>query len=171
MISVLVADDHGVVREGIRRVLEGEPDVRVCGEAANGEEVLAMVEEHLPDVVLLDISMPKLSGLEALERMRKLHPEIKTVLLSFRAEPPVVQSAIALGADGYLLKNARKDEILTAIREAVQGGSYFSPAVAREIAERVRDGGRGAEEPFTQLSGRERELIALVVSLENHCHY
>jgi two-component system response regulator NreC len=157
VISVLVADDHGVVREGVRRVLEGEDDIRICGEAADGKEVLAQIERHHPDVVVLDISMPGLTGLEALDRVRKKHPETKIVLLSFRGDAPLVQSAVSLGADGYLLKSARGEEILCAIREVVRGGCYFSPPVAREIADQAREG--ESSEPFAQLSAREREVL------------
>ena len=96
------------------------------------------------------------------ERLRNQHPEVKTVLLSFRADPPLIQSAVALGADGYLLKNARKDEILAAIREVMRGGCYFSPPIAREIVDQIREPGRKGGEPFTQLSAREREVLRLI---------
>ena len=162
MISVLIADDHSVVREGVRRVLESERDVKVCAEAGDGEEVLEMIEKHRPDIVILDITMPRLSGLETLERVKAKHPKVKTVLLSFRAEPPLIQSAVSLGADGYLLKNARKDEILAAIREVMRGGCYFSPPIAREIVDQIREPGRKGGEPFTQLSTREREVLRLI---------
>ena len=108
VISVMIADDHSVVREGLRRVLEGEPDISVCAEAADGEEVLEQMDRHRPDMVILDITMPRLSGLETLERVKASHPGVKAILLSFRADPPLIQSAVSLGADGYLLKNARK---------------------------------------------------------------
>ena len=116
MISVLVADDHSVVREGIRRLIEGEDDLQLCGEAADGREVLEKIETHHPNVVILDITMPRLSGLETLERVRSKHPEVKTILLSVHADPPMIRNAISLGVDGYLLKNARSSEILSAIR-------------------------------------------------------
>jgi DNA-binding NarL/FixJ family response regulator len=159
VISVLVADDHSVVRQGIRHVLEGEDDIKVCAEAGDGEEVLEQVEKHRPDLVVLDVTMPRLSGLETLERLRAKHPGVKTVLLSFRADPPIVQSAVSLGADGYLLKNARPDEILAAIREVMRGGCYFSPPVAREIVDQIRQPKRKGDEPFTHLSLREREVL------------
>jgi DNA-binding NarL/FixJ family response regulator len=159
VISVLVADDHSVVRQGIRHLLEGENDIEVCAEAADGEEVLQLVEKHRPDLVILDITMPRLSGLEALERIRAKHPGVKTVLISFRADPPIIQSAVSLGADGYLLKNARPEEILAAIREVMRGGCYFSPPVAREIVEQIREPRRKGDEPFAHLSTREREVL------------
>ena len=162
MISVLVADDHGVVREGIRRILDGESDINVCGEASDGRELLEQVEKQHPDVIILDITMPRLSGLETLERVRSKHPQVKTILLSIHAEPPMIQSAVSLGADGYVLKNARTAEILSAIRAVTRGGSYFSPPVAREIVSQIRDPRPAAEQPFSLLSTREREVLHLI---------
>ena len=162
MISVLVADDHSIVREGIRHVLEGENDIKVCAEAADGEEVLEQVEKHRPQVAVLDITMPRLGGLETLERMRSNHPDVKVILLSVHSDPPFIQSAISLGADGYVLKNGRAAEIVTAIRAVTKGGSYFSPAVAREIVEQLRAPKRDADEPFSILSTREREVLHLI---------
>jgi DNA-binding NarL/FixJ family response regulator len=162
VISVLVADDHSVVREGVRRLIEGESDIQLCGEAADGREVLEQVETHRPNVVILDITMPRLSGLETLERVRSKHPEVKTILLSVHADPPMIQNAISLGADGYLLKNARSGEILSAIRAVTRGGSYFSPRVAKEIVAQIREPRPATDQPFTLLSGREREVLQLI---------
>ena len=116
MISVLVADDHGIVREGLRRLVEAEADLQVSGEARDGREVLQQVEEQKPQVVVLDISMPRLGGLETLERLRTLHPDVKVILLSVHGDAPFIQSAISLGADGYVLKNGRAGEVVSAIR-------------------------------------------------------
>ena len=162
MISVLVADDHSIVREGVRRLIEGESDIKLCGEAADGREVLAKIEAHHPNVVILDITMPGMSGLETLERVRSKHPEVKTILLSVHADPPMIQNAVSLGADGYLLKNARSSEILSAIRAVTRGGSYFSPPVAREIVAQIREPRAATEQPFSLLSGREREVLHLI---------
>ncbi len=159
MISIVVADDHGIVREGLRRLLEAEPDLKVCGEAEDGREVLQQVASAKPDVVVLDITMPRLGGLETLERIRAEHESTKVVLLSVHSDPPFIQSAIALGADGYVLKNGRAAEIVTAIREVMKGGSYFSPAVAREIVEQLRAPKTDSNEPFSLLSSREREVL------------
>ena len=162
MISVLVADDHGIVREGLRRLLESEQDLKVVGEAQDGREVLDQVERHQPQVVVLDITMPRLGGLETLERLRAKHPEMKVILLSVHGDPPFIQSAIALGADGYVLKNGRAAEIVTAIREVMNGGSYFSPVVAREIVDQLRSPKAASNDPFSLLSGREREVLHLI---------
>jgi DNA-binding NarL/FixJ family response regulator len=162
VISVLVADDHGIVREGLRRLLESEADLDVCGEASDGREVLEQVELHRPNVVVLDITMPRLGGLETLERLRAKHPEVKVVLLSVHGDPPFIQSAITLGADGYVLKDGRAAEVITAIRAVIKGGSYFSPVVAREIVEQLRSPKQANDEPFSLLSGREREVLHLI---------
>lgn len=162
MISVLVADDHGIVREGLRRLLEAETDLEVVGEARDGREVLQRVEELKPHIVVLDISMPRLGGLETLERLRANHPEVKVILLSVHGDASFIQSAISLGADGYVLKNGRAAEIVTAIRAVTKGGSYFSPVVAREIVEQLRTPHTRSQEPFSILSTREREVLHLI---------
>jgi two-component system response regulator NreC len=143
-------------------LIEGESDIQLCGEAADGREVLEQVETHRPNVVILDITMPRLSGLETLERVRSKHPDVKTILLSVHADPPMIQNAISLGADGYLLKNARSGEILSAIRAVTRGGSYFSPLVAKEIVAQIRAPRPATDQPFTLLSGREREVLQLI---------
>ena len=119
MTTILVADDHGIVREGLRLLLEAEPDFRVCGEALDGREVLEQVDKHEPDVVVLDISMPRLGGLETLERLRVKHSNVKVILLSVHGDPPFIQSAISLGADGYVLKNGKAGEVVSAIRRSI----------------------------------------------------
>ncbi len=136
--------------------------MKVAGEAQDGREVLEQVERHKPEVVVLDITMPRLGGLETLERIRANHPEIKVILLSVHGDPPFIQSAIALGADGYVLKNGRAAEIVTAIREVMNGGSYFSPVVAKEIVDQLRSPKAASAEPFSLLSGREREVLHLI---------
>ena len=162
MISVLIADDHSVVREGVRHLIEGESDINVCAEASDGREVLEQIEKNQPDLVILDITMPRLSGLETLERIRAKFPGTKTILLSVHADPSMIQSAVSLGVDGYVLKNARKSEILAAIRAVVRGGSYFSPTVAREIVTQIREPRPSGQQPFSVLSGREREVLHLI---------
>jgi DNA-binding NarL/FixJ family response regulator len=162
VISVLIADDHGIVREGLRRLLESEPDIQVCAEASDGREALEMVEEHEPSLVILDITMPRLGGLEALERLRAKHPAVKVILLSMHGDPQFIRSAVTLGVDGYVLKNGRASELIDAVRAVMKGGSYFSPPVAREIVEQVRSPKRGSSEPFTALSAREREVLHLI---------
>lgn len=162
MLSILVADDHGIVREGLRRVLEAESDLKVCGEARDGREVLEAVERTHPNFVILDISMPGLGGLETLERLRAEHPAVKVLLLSVHGDATFIESAVSLGADGYLLKDGRASEVLAAVRAIERGGSYFSPPVAREIAAQLRSPRRSPRDPFSLLSQREREVLHLI---------
>lgn len=162
MISIVVADDHGIVREGLRRLLETEPDFTVCAEASDGREVLRQIANSKPDVAVLDITMPKLGGLETLERIRAEHKNTKVVLLSVHAEPAFIQSAVALGVDGYVLKNGPAKDIVTAVREVMNGGSFFSPIVAKEIVEQLRAPKSESDNPFSLLSGREREVLHLI---------
>jgi DNA-binding NarL/FixJ family response regulator len=161
MTSLVIADDHAIVREGLRRLLERERDLRVVGEAEDGAELLDQIERHHPEVVILDISMPRLGGLETLERIRKRHPGVKAILLSMHGDPPFVHSAVSLGADGYLLKNGPVADVLEAVRAVVRGGSFFSPPVAKEIVEQMRTPGRSSG-PFAVLSAREREILHLI---------
>ena len=161
MIQALIADDHAIVREGLRRLLDNEPDIEVCAEASDGREVLDQIGERGPDVVVLDISMPRLGGLETLERIRGQYPDVKVVLLSVHGDGPIVQSAVTLGAHGYVLKNGRVGEVVTAVRAVTSGETYFSPPVAQEIVEQLRAPDRGRD-PFSLLSGREREVLQLI---------
>ena len=158
MYSVLIADDHPLVREGMRRVIEAEIDIKVVAEASDGEQAVGLIGRHRPDVVVLDITMPKLTGLEVLERTRPEHPHLKGILLSHRCEAALVQSAIALGTEGYLVKNADAREIVAAIRAVIGGGNYFSPVIAREIANQARNPSPEGM-AFTSLSQREREVL------------
>ena len=162
MIGAVIADDHAVVREGLRRVLEAEGDIEVFSEASDGREVLEEVAKHDPEVVILDIAMPKLGGLETLERLRTAHPRVKVILLSVHEDPPLIQSAVSLGVDGYVLKTGRINEVVSAVRAVTRGGSYFSPPVAKEIVEQLRTPERGGAEPFSLLSTREREVLHLI---------
>ncbi len=162
MHSIIVADDHGIVREGLKKILEAESDISVCAEAADGREVLEQVEKHRPDCVVLDITMPRLGGLETLERIRTKFPQTRVILLSVHGDSPFIQSAVALGADGYVLKNGRAAEVIAAVRAVMKGGSYFSPPVAKEIVEQLRTPTQGASEPFSLLSSREREVLHLI---------
>ena len=162
MPSIVVADDHAIIREGLRRLLEAEDGFVVSGEAEDGRQVLDVVERARPDIIILDITMPGMGGLETLERLRTEYPDTRVILLSVHTDPPFIKSAIGLRADGYVLKNGPASEIVTAIREVMKGGSYFSPAVAREIVEQVRAPNSDSPDPFNLLSAREREVLRLI---------
>jgi DNA-binding NarL/FixJ family response regulator len=157
LISILVADDHSLIREGIRRVLEAEPDLKLVAEAEDGIQAVALARTHRPDVVLLDIYMPGRSGLEALEEIRAEVPNVKAILLSQKGESEFVQSAVSLRVEGYLLKTMQPGELASAIRAVMSGGNYFSPVIAKEIVDQVRN--PSPDGPFVVLSLRERQVL------------
>jgi len=161
MISVLVVDDHGLVREGVQRLIEAQSDMWVCGQAADGHEALAAIPRLRPDVVVLDVSMPHLGGLETLKALRERHPEMRAILLSYRGDLPLVESAVALGANGYVLKNSRAEEIVDAIREVAAGGHHFSAPIAPSALPMLREP-RGGAGPFATLSVRKRQILCLI---------
>lgn len=161
-IAVLVADDHTVVREGIRHVLEREPGFVVVGEAADAGEALRLAEAHHPDVAVLDISMPGESGLSVAARLRQTLPETRVLILSMHDNPEYVLEAVRSGAHGYLLKDSAGTELRAAIRAVHDGESFFSPPIAAKLTAAVRgelevEQRRGA---LDALTGREREVLA-----------
>ena len=162
-IRVLIADDHALVREGIRRVLDDDPGFDVVAEAADGRQAITRVGETEPDVAILDISMPELSGLEAARRLRDEHPALKILILSMHDESEYVMRAVHAGAAGYLLKDDAGPALLRqAVRAVHAGDSFFSPAVATRLTEALRGGSSGAGDPLGILTSREREVLRLV---------
>jgi DNA-binding NarL/FixJ family response regulator len=155
---VLVADDHMIARTGIRHVLESEADFEVVGEAASGTEALALVLELHPDVVVLDISMPGVTGLEVAARLRTSSPDTRILILSMHDQAEYVLESVRAGAHGYLLKDTAATELREAIRAVCQGESYFSPPVARRLTAAVRDD-QATQSGLDQLTGREREVL------------
>ena len=155
---ILLVDDHGLVRAGLRRLLESRADFEVVGEAADGEEAVARAVEQSPDLVLMDLVMPKLGGIEATRRIVALRRGIRVLVISQLASESAVEEALRAGANGYLLKSAAPDDLLRAVEAVSRGSAYFSPGVARSIG-RVSDATR-AEDPSTAcLSPREREIL------------
>lgn len=161
MIDVLIADDHAIFRSGMRRLLSDEPDMRVSGEAANGQEVLERLAADRYSVVLLDINMPGRSGLDTLKRIRAAWPDLPVLMLSMYPEEQYALIAIEGGANGYLSKDRDAAELLQAIRTAAAGGKYLSPGVAVQLLTRPRNEGNQA--PHLGLSARELEILHLIV--------
>jgi DNA-binding NarL/FixJ family response regulator len=158
-IRVLVADDHMIVRTGIRHVLESEPGFEVVGEAANGTEALSLTAKLRPDVVVLDISMPDVSGLELAARLRSTGSGARVLILSMHNNAEYVLESVRAGAHGYLLKDTAATELRTAIRAVCQGESYFSPPVASRLSAAVRGEHDLHPTGLEQLTGREREVL------------
>lgn len=159
-IRVLVADDHAIVRTGIRHVLAGEPGFEVVAEASNGTEALALALELRPDVVVLDISMPGVSGLQAAAELRHGSPETRVLVLSMHDNTEYVLESLRAGVHGYLLKDSAAAELGDAIRAVHRGETFFSPPVARRLGAVMR-GELGPEPPdaLAQLTGRERQVL------------
>ena len=160
-IRVVLADDHALVRAGMRSLLGAMTRVEVVGEAASGEEALVLAEREHPDVVLMDIAMKGMTGLEAAARMRERHPDVRVVILSMHSGEEYVLQALRAGATGYLLKDAATSELELALRSVMRGESWFSPAVSRQVVEGYvqRVGGEAATDVLT---ARQREVLKLV---------
>jgi DNA-binding NarL/FixJ family response regulator len=160
-ISVLLADDHTIVRQGIRALLEAEGDIRVIGEAATGREVVRLAQILRPDVILMDIAMPGLNGLEATRQIRKAIPDAKVLILSAYSDDGYVEQVIALGGVGYAVKHTSAHALCVAVREIQKGNAYFSPSVARRLEIRPSRGGR-LNKRGAGLSSREVEVLQLI---------
>ena len=162
-IRVLVVDDHTIVRDGICALLALAGDIEVVGEAANGSEALKIVKELEPDVVLMDITMPIMDGLEATRRIHKEFPRIRVLALTQYDDKEYVFPVIEAGASGFISKVAASLELTSGIRSIYQGDSYLSPSVARLLIEDYQRGeGRVIREPYEQLTDRERDVLKLV---------
>jgi DNA-binding NarL/FixJ family response regulator len=161
-IRVLLADDHELVRAGIRSLLEEMPGVEVVGEASNGREALELVRSELPNLVLMDIAMPGLGGLETLPRITKNFPRTKVVMLSAYGTEEYVSRAFRSGASGYMLKYAATVELEMMIRSVAQGKTYLSPSVSRVIIDSYLERADGELSPLEQLTSRQREILQMV---------
>ncbi|RLE26323.1 MAG: DNA-binding response regulator [Actinobacteria bacterium] len=159
-MKVAITDDHRVVREGLRYMLSDAPGVDVVGEAESGEELLAIVDAEPVDVVLLDVRMPGMSGLDVLEALTETAPQVRVLMLSMHDQPAYVRRAIELGAAGYVLKSAGRDELLTALQVAAEGGTYL-PA---ELMEPLVATMAGRTRPPGKLSPREQQVLQLVAN-------
>lgn len=179
-IRVLLADDHAILREGIRFLLTAQPDIEVVGEAGDGAEAVDLVDQLRPDVVLLDVAMPRLNGIEATRQIKAAHPAVPVLILSMHDSEEYILPILKAGASGYVLKRAAAQELVSALRAVVQGHTILDPEVTRRVMESLegsRSGrpgpppaadprtvsGSGAEHPgLAPLTDREREVLTLV---------
>jgi DNA-binding NarL/FixJ family response regulator len=162
LIRVLLADDHEMFRHGVAALLKGEPDIEIVGEAANGLELLRIAGELQPDVVCMDLSMPKLDGIEATRQLMELRPDIRVIGVSALIDRNYVRDMLSAGAVGYIAKASAGSELRRAIRTAVQGKTYLCPNVLEVITDTMRnppDPGAGA---VVQLGARERQVLQLI---------
>jgi len=163
-IRILLADDHNIMRRGLRLLLERQPGFEVVGEAADGRQAAEQAEETKPDVVVLDIAMPNMSGIEAAQRIRALLPQAAIVILSMHSDEGYVLRALKAGAKGYLLKDSAESDLIEAIKAVSEGKAFFSPEISKILVEDyVRDmKKRGAEDSYELLTSREREILHLL---------
>ena len=157
MIRVVIADDHQIVHKGIQALLQGVDDIQVIGTAVDGDEAIELVKRLSPDVLLMDLAMPRLNGMQALEQMRARKISVPVVVFSVRGDESRVRHALRLGARGYVLKRSVPDEIVAAIRAVSQGGAYLSPTISESVVSSL-----DTASPFEQLTPREREVLSLV---------
>jgi DNA-binding NarL/FixJ family response regulator len=162
-IRVVLADDHAVVRKGIREFLEEEGDIQVVAEAADGRQAVEMVAEHQPDVAVLDIQMPGMTGIEATRRIKAEHPEVRVLILTAYDDDPYIFALLQAGASGYVLKTAGSGELVNAVRSVHRGESALDPAVAQKVVQQLTSGRPlGAQQTVEALTDREVEVLRLV---------
>ena len=168
-VRIVLADDHTILRHGLRLVLERQPDFHVIGEASNGREAVDIVIRENPDVVIMDIAMPLLNGIEAAKRIYDERLRTAIVILSMHSDEGYVLKALRAGAHGYLLKDSAETDLIQAIRAVCAGKAFFSPAVSKILADDYlrRLQHQGVEDPYDLLTPRERELLQLVAELKS----
>jgi len=164
-ITVLLADDHTVVRQGLRTLLAVEPDIEVVGEAENGRQAVQLARQLQPDVIVMDIAMPHLNGLEATRQIISEKASAKLLILSSYADSEYVHQLTVAGAAGYLIKQTAAADLIDAVREVHRGNAFFSPVVLKRLLEYYREScakGRPLEQPGEHLTSREQEVLQLV---------
>ncbi len=171
-IKVLIADDHVFYREGVRAFLENAPDINVVGEAGNGDEAIAKAGELQPDVILMDLKMPGINGIESTRRIHETHPRIGVLVLTMFDEDDSVFAAMRAGARGYLLKDADKDEVVRAIVAVERGEAIFSPAIAQRMIQYFsapsKPSVKSQNSEFAGLTERELEILDLIAQGHNN---
>jgi len=163
-IRVIVADDHTMIRSGLKALLDREPDIEVVAEAADGRQAVQKAEELLPEVVLLDIAMPNLNGIEAARQIAAKHDRMGIIILSMHSDESYVLKALKAGARGYLLKDSPESDVMNAVRAVNSGKAYFSPEISRMLADDYlrQMQQRGVEDSYELLTSREREILQLL---------
>lgn len=163
-LRILLADDHETIRDGLKLLVNSQPDMTVVGEADNGRVTLRLAQELLPDVVVMDVSMPELNGLQATKKLQTKCPQVKVLTLTRHTDDGYLQQLLQAGACGYVLKQSKSTELLRAIRVVAAGQTYLDPAITEKAITQIRGGGRAARgaSPNTNLSEREAEVLRLV---------
>lgn len=164
LISIVVADDHTILRRGLRLLLEREPGFTVVAEAADGRSAVGLAEQFSPDVIVLDIAMPNLNGIEAASRITAARPKTAIIILSMHSDEAYVLRALRAGAKGYLLKDSAESDLIAAVKRVATGKTFFSPSISHMLMDdyirSLRE--RGSEDSYDLLTARERELLQLI---------
>ena len=158
MLRILIADDHQIVRRGLRMTIEAEKDMQVVADAENGSQVLSLIKKHKPDIVLMDMQMPEMDGVDALKQLRVEFPALPVLILTTFSDDAHVYAALRAGASGFLLKEMNGDELVSAIRGAAQGKPQLHPEIARRLMARAPM----PDDPFESLTERERDILKLI---------
>jgi DNA-binding NarL/FixJ family response regulator len=163
-LRILLAEDHETIRDGLKLLVNSQPDMEIVGEADNGRVVLQLAQELLPDVVVMDVSMPELNGLQATKKLKQKCPQVKVVTLTRHTDDGYLQQLLQAGASGYVLKQSKSAELLRAIRAVVNGQTYLDPAITEKAVTQIRGGKRAARgtSPDGNLSDRETEVLRLI---------
>ena len=159
LITILLADDHNIVRQGLKLILGAHADLKVVGEAANGKEAVDLAQQLKPDVILMDVAMPEINGIEATKRIVQANPRARVLVLSMHKEAVYVREILRAGARGYILKDAIDTELLSAVRSVAGGDGYVSPAISGTLLD---DHNQRSNDPADTLSVREREVLKLI---------
>jgi len=163
-LSILLAEDHTILREGLRALLSADPNFKIVGEAGDGREAVRCVEKLGPDLLLMDLSMPRMSGMDAISEIKKRYPETKIIALTVHKTEEYLLSTLQAGADGYVLKDATHDELVMAIHNVMAGKPYLSPGISEKVIEGYLEGKEGSwpVSSWQKLSQREREVLKLI---------
>ena len=161
-ISILIVDDHEVVRQGLKAYLDAQPDFKVVGEASSGEDAVRLASDYLPDVVLMDLVMSGMGGVQATRRVKDVTPRTQIVVLTSYHQDEFIFPALQAGAISYVLKDVAMDDLVDAIRKAAQGEAVLHPRVAERVIHEINGAKRAVYNPFTELTNREMEILRLI---------
>ena len=163
MIQILIADDHQIFLDGLKSLLEGEEGIEVIGQARNGRQCLTFLKTEQPDIVLMDINMPEMNGLEATQKVVKEHPDVKVIMLTMHERADYITQMIEAGASGYLLKNSSRADLLNGIRSVAEGGTYYSHEVTQAVMNSLRKKAQQkSKQEAASLTPRETEVLKLI---------
>ena len=164
IFNIVIAEDHTILREGLKSLLSSQPDLKIAGEAGDGLEAIHCVRDHRPDLILLDLSMPRMTGLDAIKEIRRVSEDTKIIVLTVHSTEEYILATLQAGADGYVLKDAHSTELMTAIRHVLDGRRYLSPSISGTIIDGLLQGKKASaiKSAWETLTQREREILKLI---------